>query len=251
MRKSVKNNLICLFCGFLVAVVIYITAYFTCNNEYVLPSPLKILEKFFQTLLSLSFYKALFSTLLRVFIAFIISFILGAIFGVLAYRYKWFSGVFGVIIGLLRSLPVLAVLLIILLFTNRSFAPVVVCFLSLFPIIYTAVYTSLKGVPNDLKIMCTVYKIPVKKQVFSMYIPQILPKILLDAGGAFSFGIKLIVSAEILANVYGSVGGILQEASIYTLTSDLFAITFIVCILGVLVEFIAKLLSEKAEKRLV
>ena len=251
MIKSVKNNLICLFGGFLVAVVIYITAYFTCNNEYVLPSPVNILEKFFKTLLSITFYKALFSTLLRVVIAFIISFVLGLIFGVLAYRYRWFSGVFGVIVGLLRSLPVLAVLLIILLFASRSFAPVIVCFLSLFPMIYTAVLGALKGVPNDLKEMCYLYKIPVKKQVFSMYIPQILPKILLDAGGAFSFGIKLIVSAEILASVYGSVGGILQEASIYLLTSDLFALTLIVCILGVLVEFIAKLLSEKAEKRLV
>lgn len=251
MIKTAKNNLLCLFGGFLVAVVIYITAYFTCGNEYVIPSPLSILERFCKTLISISFYKALFSTLLRVVIAFILSFILGAIFGVLAYRYKWFSGVFGVIVGLLRSLPVLAILLIILLFASRSFAPVVVCFLSLFPIIYTAVYTSLKGVPNELKTMCKVYKIPMKKQVFSMYIPQILPKLLLDLGGAFSFGIKLIISAEILSSVYGSVGGMLKEASIYLLTADLFALTLIVSILGVLVEFIAKLLSEKAEKRLI
>lgn len=251
MMKSAKNNLICLFGGFLVAVVIYITAYFTCNNEYVLPSLVSIIERFCKTLISISFYKALSSTLLRVIIAFIISFVLGVVFGVLAYRYKSFSGVFGVIVGLLRSLPVLAILLIILLFTSRSFAPVVVCFLSLFPIIYTAVYGSLKGVRSELKEMCQVYKIPVKKQVFSMYIPQILPQILLDAGGAFSFGIKLIVSAEILSGVYGSVGGMLKEASIYLLTADLFAFTLIVCILGVLVEFIAKLLSEKAEKRLI
>lgn len=251
MIKSAKNNLICLFSGFLVAVVIYIIAYFACNNEYVIPSPISILERFYKTLISISFYKALFSTLLRVVIAFIISFLLGVVFGVLAYRYKSFSGVFGVIVGLLRSLPVLAVLLIVLLFTSRSFAPIIVCFLSLFPMIYTAVYGALKGVPNELVEMCALYEIPAKKQVFSMYIPQILPKILLDAGSAFSFGIKLIVSAEILSSVYGSVGGALKEASLYLLTADLFAITLVVCVLGVLIEFIGKLLSEKAEKRLI
>ena len=76
MIKSAKNNLICLFSGFLVAVVIYIIAYFACNNEYVLPSPISILERFYKTLISISFYKALFSTLLRVVIAFVISFLL-------------------------------------------------------------------------------------------------------------------------------------------------------------------------------
>lgn len=250
MIKSVKNNLLCLLGGCLVAVAIYLIAYFWCANEFIVPNPLKVLEKTAHTLISPIFYKALLFTLLRVVIGFLVSFVFAIIFAVLSYIYPTFSKVFGVIVGLLRSLPVLAVLLIILTAVNRSFAPALVCFLSLFPILYTAIFTALKGFPNELKEMCALYKVPIKKQVLTMYIPKILPKILLDGAGAISFAIKLTVSAEILAGVYGSVGGIMKEASLYLLTAELFAVTFVVCLLGIIVEFIGKILSEKAEKKL-
>ena len=250
MNKSVKNNLLYLLGGFVVAVIIYVIAYFCCANEYILPNPLKVIEKTAKTLISANFYKAFIGTMLRVLIGFVVSLIFAVAFSVLAYLSNPFSKLFSVIVAMLRSLPVLAVLLIVLTFVNRSFAPVLVCFLSLFPLLYTAFLTALKGVSNELKEMCYLYKVPVKKQVKHLYIPKILPKILLDGAGAISFGIKLTVSAEILANVYGSVGGFMKEASLYLLTAELFAITFIVCLIGILVEFIGKILSEKAEKKL-
>ena len=179
-----------------------------------------------------------------------LSLIFAVIFSVLAYLFEAFAKTFSVIVAILRSIPVLAVLLMVLTAVNRSFAPVLVCFLALFPILYTAFLTALKGVSNQLKEMCYLYKVPIKKQVKYLYIPKILPKILLDGAGAISFGIKLTVSAEILANVYGSVGGFMQEASLYLLTPELFALTFIVCLIGILVEFVGKILSEKAEKKL-
>lgn len=250
MRKSLKNNLIYLISGILIAVVIYITAYFLCDNEYVLPSPILIIKETFALFITPAFYKALGATLLRVLIGFIISFVLATIFAVLAYLYPFFKGILGVIVGVLRSLPVLAVLLIILTAVSRTFAPIVVCFLSLFPILYTSLLAALIGVSGELKETCKVYKVPIKKQVFSMYIPQILPKILLDLAGGISFGLKLTVSAEILASVYISLGGIIKEASLYLLTARLFALTLAVCLIGVIVEFIGKILSEKAGKKL-
>ncbi len=250
MRKSLKNNLLYLLSGVLIAVVIYIIAYFLCGNEYILPNPVMIIKETFALFISPAFYKALGATLLRVLLGFIISFIFALIFAVLAYLYPFFKGVLSVIVGTLRSLPVLAVLLIILTAVSRTVAPIIVCFLSLFPILYTSLLTSLSSVPNELKEMCLVYKTPVKKQVFSMYIPQILPKISLDLAGGISFGLKLTVSAEILASVYISLGGIIKEASLYILTARLFALTLSVCLIGVIVEFIGKILSEKAGKKL-
>lgn len=250
MRKSLKNNLLYLISGVLIAVVIYLIAYLSCANEYILPSPISIIKETANLFISPAFYGALGATLLRVVGSFIISLILAVICAILARLYPFINGVLSVIVGALRSLPVLAVLLIILTSVSRSVAPIVVCFLSLFPILYTAFLNAIKGVPSELEEMCLVYKIPLKKRVFSMYIPQMLPKILLDSAGGFSFALKLVVSAEILASVYGSLGGIIQEASIYLLTSRLFALTLAVCLIGIIVEFIGKILSEKAEKKL-
>ena len=250
MKKSLKNNLLYLISGAVIAVVIYLTAYLLCGNEYVVPSLISVVKDTALLFISPAFYSSLGATLLRVVGAFIISFILAVIFAVLARLYPFINGVLSVIVGALRSLPVLAVLLIILTSVSRSVAPIIVCFLSLFPILYTAFLNAIKGVSKELEDVCKVYKIPLKKRVFSMYIPQILPKILLDSAGGFSFSLKLVVSAEILASVYGSLGGFIHEASIYLLTSRLFALTLSVCLIGIIVEFIGKILSEKAEKKL-
>ena len=83
-----------------------------------------------------------------------------------------------------------------------------------------------------------------------MYIPFVLPQVIVASAGGLSFAIKLIVSAEILASVYGSVGSLIKEASIYSLTAELLALTFVVCMIGAIVEFIGKILSECAEKKL-
>ena len=250
MRTNLKNNLIYLVLGCLTAIIIYIIAYFLVGNDVMLASPVEVLLSALNLLKTSAFYKALGFTLLRVLIAFIISFAVAVVLAVISYVNPIVKGILAVIVGLLRSLPVLAILLVVLTFISRDFAPVTVCFLSLFPILYSSILTALNGVSNENKEMCKVYKIPYKKQVLKMYIPNVLPQVIVASAGGLSFAIKLIVSAEILASVYGSVGSLIKEASIYSLTAELLALTFVVCMIGVLVEFIGKILSECAEKKL-
>ncbi len=250
MRANLKNNLIYLVLGCIMAIVIYIIAYFLVGNEVMLASPVSVLLSMLNLFITPSFYSALFNTLLRVVIAFVISFLLAVVLAVVCYIKPAVRGVLGVIVAFLRSLPVLAVLLVVLTFISRDFAPISVCFLSLFPLLYTSILTALDGVSKEHKEMCKVYKVPIKKQIASMYIPKMLPQIITSSASGVSFAIKLIVSAEILASVYGSIGSLIKEASLYTLTAELLALTFAVCIIGVLVEFIGKILSENAEKRL-
>ena len=250
MRTNLKNNLIYLVLGCLTAIIIYIIAYFLVGNDVMLASPVEVLLSALNLLKTSAFYKALGFTLLRVLIAFIISFAVAVVLAVISYVNPLVKGILAVIVGLLRSLPVLAILLVVLTFISRDFAPVTVCFLSLFPILYSSILTALNGVSNENKEMCKVYKIPYKKQVLKMYIPFVLPQVIVASAGGLSFAIKLIVSAEILASVYGSVGSLIKEASIYSLTAELLALTFVVCMIGVIVEFIGKILSECAEKKL-
>jgi NitT/TauT family transport system permease protein len=96
--------------------------------------------------------------------------------------------------------------------------------------------------------MCRVYKTPVIKKVRYLYIPSLFPKLYLDFSSAFSFGLKLVVSAEILASVYGSVGGAMQEASMYD-TVMLFALTLVGCVIGIIIEFIGKFAFDIVESK--
>ena len=250
MTSKIKNNLIYLILGCLTAVMLYVIAYFAVGNDYILASPIEVVKSAITLYATPSFYTALGFTLLRVLIAFLISFAAAVVIAVISYINPAIKGVLAVVVAILRSLPVLAILLVILTIPRRDFAPVTVCFLSLFPILYTAILTSLSSVSKEHKQMCKVYKVPLSKQVKSLYLPKILPSLISSTASGISFAVKLIVSAEILALVYGSIGSLIKEASIYPHTAEVLALSFSVCIIGVIVEFIGKILSEKAEKKL-
>jgi NitT/TauT family transport system permease protein len=234
--------------GIALVFAVWFIFYITVKNSVIVPSPTFTIKKVGELFTEKFFYSALFSTLLRVVIAFLISAIFAVITASFAYKFNAFANVFGVIVSVMRSLPTLAVLLIILVKVKRTEAPVYVCFLTLFPLLYTAVYSSLKSINTDLEDMCKVYKTPAIKKVRYLYIPSLFPKLYLDFSSAFSFGLKLTVSAEILASVYGSVGGAMQEAAIYD-TVMLFALTLVVCVIGIIIEFIGKFAFDIVESK--
>lgn len=233
--------------GILLVFASWLILYVAVQNSVVISSPFLSVK---ETVLLFSkgyFYSALFSTLFRVFIAFIISLILAVVTAILSYKFSGFASVFSSVVAVLRSLPTLAVLLIILV-VGRSSAPIKVCVLTLFPLLYTAIFKGLNGVSKDLIEMCGVYKVPMKKRVISLYLKSILPELYLDCSSAFSFGLKLVVSAEILASVYGSVGGLMAEASLYGAKErlTLFALTIVICLIGIIIEIIGKFAYDKA-----
>ncbi len=244
MSRPLKNAVYTLI-SVVVLVAIYIISYFLVANELIIPSPKKTLEETLKLLISADFYVAMAHTLLRVIIAVICSFGFALTLVFLSSKSKFFEEFSKITIGAMRSLPVLAVLLLILVAVSRTVAPVVVSVLSLLPILYTSIYTGIKRTKNELGDMMKVYKLSFADRVFKVYAPTMLPKLTLDITGAVSFALKLVISAEILANVYKSLGGVMQTASIYEETATLSALTISVLILGVIIEFVGNFISKR------
>ena len=67
---------------------------------------------------------------------------------------------------------------------------------------------------------------------------------------ALSFSLKLTVSAEVLANTYQSIGGMMQEAKIYVEVPALFALTALVVIAGFLLEGLGAAAAYAARRRI-
>ena len=83
-----------------------------------------------------------------------------------------------------------------------------------------------------------------------MYLPVAAPYVLKESAGALSFAVKLVVSAEIMAYTYQSLGGLLQDANVYSKTAELFAVTLLVVLTGVLLEGLGTLLANAVKRRL-
>lgn len=248
MKKTlVKNAIVCVLAvGVLLAV--WAIAYFCVGNEFVVPSILECLRAFFKLLASSAFYKSFFATLLRVVFAFVLALIFAVPLAVIAYLFPCFAKFLTPIIATVRCVPVLAVLLILLVFLGAGVAPVIVAVLTLFPMLYTAFFSALLGVDRELLEMSRVYQVPLKRQIRNLYLPAIARAGAREGIAAFSLGIKLVVSAEVLAQTAKSLGGQMQEAKVYLDMPYLFALVLAVVAVGLLIELLGAWILGKVER---
>lgn len=113
----------------------WIIAYYAVGNDYIVPSFQDTFSSLFVCLGEGSFWVAFSFTFLRTAAAFAISFLLAGVCAVLSAISKIFKGISQPIIVILRTLPTLAVILILLIWTNAAVAPLIVTALLLFPLI--------------------------------------------------------------------------------------------------------------------
>mgnify|MGYP003288206751 CR=1 FL=1 len=248
MNKPLKTQILYSILGVAILFGLWLLFYLVVRNEYLMPAPFNVLEKSFLLLLDIEFYSALLSTLLRVLISVVISLIIATALSLLSLFIRGFSDVLTPITACLRSLPTLAVLLLILTFTKRSFAPILVAIISLIPLAFTSINQYLTKLKTSTQPIFKVFEVPTKKQV-RVYLKGVIPSVVKEFFNLTSFALKLIVSGEILANVYISIGRNIQQASIYSDTLLLTALTLFVCVLGIVLEIIGNVISSKMEAK--
>ncbi|MBR2647142.1 MAG: ABC transporter permease subunit [Clostridia bacterium] len=230
-------------------VVVWLVAQKSVGNELLVPSFADCVKEGWRLMRNDGFWTAFFNTLGRVLFAFFISFVLAAIFAVIAYTVAPFRRILSPIVTLLRSVPTLAVLLIVLVWTNAATAPIVVAFLSLFPMLYAGILAALFSVDEELVVMSRVYNVPWQRRVLQLFLPSAAPYVLREASAAIAFSLKLVVSAEVLANTYKSLGGMMQEARLYLEMPTLFALVVVTFLVGILLETLGAAIATLVERR--
>ncbi len=246
--KNVLSTLLFGALAFLTLFALWGAAYVLVGNSLLVPPLKETLAKIGEVLREKAFYTAYFATLSRVFAAFFISFLPAAALAVAAYIFAPVRKIAAVFVSALRSLPAMAILLMLLVWSTPRKAPVIMAFLSLFPLLYTGILAALFSIDEKYKRVCKVFCVPWRKRIFEMYLPQISPQVLRESAGALAFSVKLVVSAEVVANTYISMGGAIQEAKIYQEMPRMFALTLLAVLTGLLLETLGNIVALAAER---
>lgn len=249
MKKTVGKNCIAVAAAIGLLFLAWGLAYVCVGNELIVPAFSDCMRALGALLLSSAFWKAFFSTLLRVVFAFALSFVSAAVFAVAAYLLPHFAKMIAPIVAVFRSAPTLAVLLVVLLFAGGGLAPVIVAFLTLFPTLYAGLYAALRNTDGALVEMSRAYKVPLKKRIFGLYLPAIAPAAAREGAAALALALKLVVSAEVLAATAKSLGGMMQEAKTYLDVPNLFALVIATFLVGLLVEIAGAAVATALERR--
>lgn len=242
-----KGGLTLLSFSFLILFWILVAA--IVGNAYLLPTVSQTIKACFELLGRNLFWVGYFATIFRALLAFCISFIFAGGLCVAACLWGSFEKFIAPILSLLRSLPTMVVLLMIILWTNATVAPIVVSCLVLLPMLYSAMLSAITSVDQELLEMSQVYGVSKKRIIKSLYLPSVFPTLSRESLSALTFALKLTVSAEIMSNTFQSLGGQMQTANLYAQTPTVFALAFVVFLTGFMIEGLGNFLILRIERR--
>lgn len=233
--KKYQNALLSLT-AIVVLWLAWIVAYYIVRNEYVLPSFWDAFAEMGRILTDASFWRAFWNTFLRTLWAFLASMALGIVMAACAHLVKGIRAFFAPIISVVRTVPTMAVILMLLLWTTPNMVPVIVSALVLFPAVYAAALAALDEVGENYGELTRAFRVPLLRRIGKMYLPLAAPVMLKQAGGIFSLGLKVVISGEVLAGTYRSLGGMMQDAQMYLNMPRLMALTLLVLLMGFALE---------------
>ncbi|HIU61919.1 MAG TPA: ABC transporter permease subunit [Candidatus Coproplasma excrementigallinarum] len=242
MKTSKKTALMNVVWGAVAVCVIFVVwliAYACVKNDYVLPGVGQTFEQFFALFGQSSFYIALGNTLLRTVISFVISFALAALFAAVSAVCRPFYVVFSCLVSVVRTLPTMAVTLMLLIWSTPLVAPAIVTALVLFPMLYSQLVAAIDGVDFKLLEMAKVYGLSRRTKLTKIILPSILPETLAQVGAGLSLGLKIMISAEVLSYTFNSIGGMMQQAQLYAEMPRFAALTLMCIALGLLFELLS------------
>lgn len=226
--------------------LVWIITYYSVGNPLIVPSFADTAVSFFGMLAEGDFWLAMLNTLERSLLAFAVSFVLAIACAALACISSCARAFLKPITVVLRTLPTMAVILLILKATrgDKSLSPVIVTALVLLPMIYSQALAAAGDIDKGLIEMAEVYALPKKQRLFKIYLPLIAPNILAQTGANISLGLKVMISAEVLANTAKGLGGMMQQSNISAEIARLSALTVAAVVLGLLVDFAFSLLEK-------
>lgn len=234
--SSRKTDILFSVAAVVLMLLVWVVAYFAVKNQYLVPSFSDSVKSLFACFTESSFYIAFAHTFLRTLSAFLLSFALAGVCASLSALSRKFKAFLKPVTVLLRTLPTLAVILLLLVWTSAKTAPQIVTFLVLFPMIYSQLITAVEQVDGGLLQMAEVYNVSRRDRLFKIYLPQAFVSVCSEAGANMSLGLKVMISAEVMASTYKSLGGLMSSARAYLEMPRLAALTLITVALGLVLD---------------
>ncbi len=248
MKKNATIKILPPLVSFAALILLWVAASAAVDNEYILPDVAATIKQFARLFGSAEFYSALFGTLFRSVTAFVLSFATAFVLAEISKRSEFAERAIKPVVSVMRALPTVAVVLLLLVWTNSRIAPIIVTMLVVLPTAYTDIKNALEGVPQEQIRTCVFFGVSKKDILFKVKIPQIAPSLLYCCGAGLSLNLKLMVAAEVLSQTAVSMGYLLNTAKIYFEIAEMIALVLVTVIVGVIIEAAFGLAAKRTER---
>ena len=233
-----------------VAVIIALWAFaaWRVNSEHILPGPWKTLVATVRLLGDASFLVVVGHTLLRGLIGFAIAVVAGLGLGIAGGLSEGFDAFMRPWVVIMRSTPVVAFILLALIWFKNDSVPVFIGILTMFPMIYINIVDGIRSVDGKTVEMARFYGIDRPRMVREVYLPAIAPFVVSGISSAVGIGWRAIVVGEVLSQPRYGIGTVMHSAQTFLQVEILIAWTFVAIIIGALFEWLIRLVERRIIK---
>lgn len=250
MKGSILNSKWLWFSfSFFVLVIVWVVWSQSVNNSLVAPSPTQTLVALKTILGSKNTYQIIGWSLGRLFLALLLSISFGFILGFLSGINSIVEKFFYPIVTVLRTIPVIAIILILLMAFGKDKSPLAITFLMIFPITYEAILGGIKEL-NKEEYM-EVYKLDSKmnfRVFWNVYRPLVFPFFKMSLIQSIGMGVKVLVMAEFTSGCKNSIGLEILHAYNNIEFDKIFAWTFLLILFVLFIEYLISVLRKQFVK---
>ena len=219
-------------------------------QKFLLASPLETLETLAGLLPTAAFWQRVGFSALRILAGFFGALAAGV---VLAAASAWLEPVRVLIrplMQLIKAVPVASFIILALLWVRSANLAVLISFLMVLPVVYTAVLEGIQQTDRQLLEMAKVFRIPFSRALGAIWLSQVWPYFVQSCTVGMGLAWKSGIAAEVIGLPGGSIGEALYQAKLYLETGELFAWTAVIVLVSGAFETLFLRLLRAAGRRL-
>lgn len=206
------------------------------DNGLLLPGPVQVLKCLGGLAVTKAFWQTVLVSLGRILLGVVWAVALGLILAVMAFRWRLVEMLVEPAMTAVRATPVASFAILVLIWLDRDWVPVLICGMMVLPVIYGSVSAGLRTVDGQLLEMAEVYRLPKMRRLKRIWIPSVMPFFRSSCSNALGLGWKAGIAAEVLTVPKLSMGRMISESKLYLMTEELFAWTLTVVLLSLLLQ---------------
>ncbi|HET7838277.1 MAG TPA: ABC transporter permease subunit, partial [Rectinemataceae bacterium] len=193
------------------------------GKDIVLPPPERVFGLAVGLYPSTKFLDALAATFLRGTAAFALSAAAGTALGLAAGTWPLASAALAPILTVIRATPVLALILLALIWFPSGFVPIFSAFLMAFPVMVSSAAEGARASDPRLLEMAGLFRVPRGAVFWKLRLPSAAPHLLAGARSALGLSWKVVVAGEVLSQPVRALGTGMQDARVMLETGSVLA----------------------------
>ena len=196
-----------------------------------------------------TFWISILHSLCKITIGFVLAFLFGAMLAIAGYYIRPIGILLEPAIQIMKTVPIACFIVVALIWLSSAHISVLVAFFVVFPAVYINLMQGLQQVDRSLLEMAQVFRVPRRKKIKALYLPQVMSYLLSSCRLGVGMAWKAGIAGEIIGLPDLSIGDQLYLAKLYLNTDELFAWTIVIICISLLCEKIVVRILRSAETR--